>query len=301
MRFSGLVVVGIAGILMWNPLTGAVAADESPIAKFGTVQLRASDLKRLLDGQSPELRAQLASTPADLDQFIRSELVRRAMLAEALSKGVEKRPEVILAMERAKDQAIVAAYANQLARPPAEFPSQGEIDQAYAANVQNFTVPAQYHLAQIFIKAPEGSDKAKVEAAAKRAEDLAQKARAANADFAALAKSNSEHAASAPGGGDLGWLNEGQVVPELRPVMPQLKPGQVSGVVKTAQGWHVVKLLERRDVQVLPLADVRDRLVAALRYRKAQENEQKYLSDLMAKTPITIDDAELKKLQGAFK
>jgi hypothetical protein len=151
MRFSGLVVVGIAGILMWNPLTGAVAADESPIAKFGTVQLRASDLKRLLDGQSPELRAQLASTPADLDQFIRSELVRRAMLAEALSKGVEKRPEVILAMERAKDQAIVAAYANQLARPPAEFPSQGEIDQAYAANVQNFTVPAQYHLAQIWL------------------------------------------------------------------------------------------------------------------------------------------------------
>ena len=98
------------------------------------------------------------------------------------------------------------------------------------------------------------------------------KVRASGADFAALAKASSEHTQSSASGGDLGWLTENQILPEVRAAVTQLKPGWVTGAVKTAQGWHVVKLLERKDIQVLPLADVRDRIVAALRYRKAQEN-----------------------------
>ena len=293
-RFAAVLAIVLAG-------AGLVVADEPILGKLGAVLLKSADVKRLVEGQSPEFRAQLANSQPDLDQFVRNELVRRAVLAEALAKGVDKRPEVLQAMERAKEQAIVTAYANQLSRPPAEFPAQMDIDHAYAASVQSFTVPAQYHLAQIFVKLPEGADKARLEAAQKKADDIVAKLKVPNTDFAAVAKSSSEHTQSAASGGDLGWLTEGQVLPEVRPTLALLKPGQYSNPIKTSQGWHVIKLLERKDVQVLPLAEVRDRIVAALRYRKAQENEQKYLSDLTTKTPITIDEPELKKLQAALK
>jgi len=65
-------------------------------------------------------------------------------------------------------------------------------------------------------------------------------------DFAQLAKANSDDTGSAVNGGDLGWTNPGDLVPEFEEVMDQLKPGQISKPFKTPFGWHIVQVLERR-------------------------------------------------------
>jgi peptidyl-prolyl cis-trans isomerase SurA len=66
-------------------------------------------------------------------------------------------------------------------------------------------------------------------------------------DFAELARSNSDDAASAVDGGDLGWSNPGELVPEFEEVMGSLQPGQISEPFRSPYGWHIVEVLGRRD------------------------------------------------------
>ena len=69
------------------------------------------------------------------------------------------------------------------------------------------------------------------------------------ADFAEQAKLHSEDG-SAPQGGDLGWLSPGDTVPEFEGAMDALKPGQISGLVQSGFGWHLIQVLERRNADV---------------------------------------------------
>jgi peptidyl-prolyl cis-trans isomerase SurA len=95
------------------------------------------------------------------------------------------------------------------------------------------------------------------------------------ADFAELARLQSEDASSSRGG-DLGWLAPGDTVPEFERAMNALEPGQVSGPVQSPFGWHLIQVLERRDED---LSKERQRLTArqAIRARKSDEAYQEWV------------------------
>jgi peptidyl-prolyl cis-trans isomerase C len=85
----------------------------------------------------------------------------------------------------------------------------------------------------------------------------------AGADFATTAQKRSV-GPSGPNGGNLGWFGAGMMVPEFEEAVVALSPGGVSGPVATQFGWHVIKLNEQREAQVLALEDVRDEIVAEM-------------------------------------
>jgi len=97
----------------------------------------------------------------------------------------------------------------------------------------------------------------------------------------------------------MGWVAEQNLIPELRDAVASLKKGDVVGPIKTAAGWHVVRLDDLKEKSVRPFAEVRDQIVSALRLRKAQETEQAYLTFMTNKNPVAINDAELAKLLPA--
>jgi peptidyl-prolyl cis-trans isomerase SurA len=98
-------------------------------------------------------------------------------------------------------------------------------------------------------------------------------------DFAALARAHSEDPGSAASGGDLGWVNPGQMVPEFEKAMADLKPGELSPPVQSQFGWHLIQVLERRDRDV-----TQERLRAAARQqihsRKANERFEQWIRQL---------------------
>lgn len=104
-------------------------------------------------------------------------------------------------------------------------------------------VPEEVTLSHIFIS-PKPSEKAKHEAYAK-AEALLDSLKH-GASFAELAKKYSQDPGSAPDGGDLGWASRGQFVPAFEHAVYALKPGQISGIVETQFGYHIIQLLQRR-------------------------------------------------------
>jgi len=109
-------------------------------------------------------------------------------------------------------------------------------------------------------------------------------------DFAELARLQSQDA-SAPKGGDLGWLSPGDTVPDFERTMNQLKIGELSQPIKTEFGWHLVQVLARREED---MSKERGRLTArqALRERKSDEAYQEWLRQLRDKTYVDIRNDE---------
>ncbi len=107
------------------------------------------------------------------------------------------------------------------------------------------------------------------------AQGLLEKVKAGG-DFAALAKASSEDTGSAANGGDLGCFPPGRMVPEFDDAVFALQPGQVSDLVKTSFGFHVIRLVSKREATVLPLAQVKERIRGAVTERKMRDlGEQK--------------------------
>src|SRR6185295_12830841 len=121
------------------------AAQDTVVGKMGNIEIKTSEMLRILDAQSPEVRKQLTTGLTELDRLARSELVRQSLLAEAKSKGWDKKPDVTFLMERAKEQALLQLYMSDVARPPAAYPSEEEIKKAYEANKSAFAAAAQFN------------------------------------------------------------------------------------------------------------------------------------------------------------
>lgn len=293
---KSMLVVLTVGAISGN-CASHVHAQDAVVGKMGNVEIKTSEMVRILDAQPPEIRKQLTAGLTELDRLTRSELVRQSLLTEAKAKGWDKKPEVTFFMERAKEQALLQLYMSEIARPPAGYPSEEEIKKAYEANRGAFAGPAQYNLAQIFIAAPESADKQVAAAAQKKAAEIAAKARVKGADFAQLAKENSDHKDTAPKGGDLGWLPESQILPEIRAVAEKMEKGDVSAPIRTSTGWHIVRLVDKKPPSTRPLSEVRDAIVAQMRMKRAQEIERKYMEDMIARAQPTINQVELSKLQ----
>src|SRR5882724_8812448 len=208
-------------------LCSAAAADEL-VGKMGDVELHSSELKAILEAQPPDARRQLATDPAALERLVRSELMRKAVLNEAMQKGWDKRQELQPLIERARDQVIVSSFVSNVAKPGDGYPSEDEIKQFYESNKAQLLAPAQYQVAQIFLPAADGTNKAKAEEARKKIGELSVKLGKSGADFAKLAKENSAHKESAEKGGELGWVSEEQMVPEIRRAVTGMSKGEVS-------------------------------------------------------------------------
>jgi peptidylprolyl isomerase len=273
---------------------GAAGADDI-VGKLGAVELKTSEAKKILDAQNAQARLQLAASQANLDRFVRAQLVRGAVLAEALSAGWDKRPEVLEAINQARERIVTSAYLSDRAKPPADFPADAETKAFYAANAAQFTTPKQYRIGQIYLSAPDGSNPAKLAAAKKQAEEIAASLRS-GADFAKLAQARSEDAQTASRGGEIGWMAENQLAPEIRAALSSLSTNQVSSPVKLPPGWHLLKLLGTKPGSLRPLDEVRDSIVAALRANRTRENAAKYADEIVRKTPPEINEIELSKL-----
>lgn len=265
------------------PLT-AVAGDRDVVARMGEAGLTVAEARSLAQQNPSALR----SAP-DLERLVRTELIRKAIAGEARSQGVDKRPEVAALMAQAADQALVRAYVNSIARPARDYPSEAEVKAAYAASRDQLTLPTRVKLRQIYLA---GTD-AKV---AKQAEGLYRQASRKGADFTALARTSSQHKPSAEKGGEMGWLPLTDLFPGARSLVEGLKPGEIGKPVAGPEGYHILKLEERKAPELLPLDQARPLLVNNLRLAKAREIEAAFLENLLAKQPVAVDGIALADL-----
>ncbi len=148
-----------------------------------------------------------------------------------------------------------------------------ELHAAYNASMDNFRMPDRVKAQHILIKT-QGKSDAEKKAALAKAEDLLKQLKA-GADFSELAKKNSDDSSNAPKGGDLDWFVRGQMVAEFDKAAFALKPGELSGIVTTEFGYHIVKVNEKENARVKPFEEVKADLAAELKKQRIADQMQK--------------------------
>jgi peptidylprolyl isomerase len=267
-----------------------VAADAAAVARVGDTDVKADELRALLAALEPADRAALARDPALLSRTVRAILVQRMVLQEALAKQWDRDPSVVARLERQRQMTIVETYLDSVATPPAGYPSDAELKAAYDANRAAFLVPRQFRLAQVFIGAPKSPNKDETDKAQARLDAVVKKLRQPEADFVAIAKVQSEEPESAARGGEIGWLPETRIQPEIRlRVLGQAKD-VVSEPIRLDDGWHIIKVLDVKEAYTASLAEVREQLASQMRIERAKVERQNYLARLVQKSPVSVNE-----------
>jgi peptidylprolyl isomerase len=261
-----------------------------PVARMGAIGLSPAEIEAFLHGLSPEIRAQAVASREALDGLIRAELTRRAVAAEAAKANWADRPEVAALIDQARQQVIVETWLAARSEPPAAEPPEADLRKVYDDNTARFVAPAQLRLAQIFVPVPQGASADADQAAEDQIGDLRRKARARGADFAALARQASQHKDSAENGGDMGWLPEDQLLPEIRQAVAGLDKGAISPPIRSQAGWHLIRLIDRKESQVQGFDEVRPLLVEAVRRQQAAELRRQYIEGLVGAAPPAINE-----------
>lgn len=165
--------------------------------------------------------------------------------------------------------------------------SEAEIAALYQQNLAQYQTPAQVRASHILFKT-EGKDEKAVQA---KAEEVLKMAKAPGADFAALAKKYSEDESNSANGGDLDYFGRGRMVAEFEQAAFAMKTGEISDLVKTAFGFHIIKMVDNKPEMTRPLAEVRAELEDQLKWQKAQAEAEKVAKSLEAtmKTPADLD------------
>lgn len=162
----------------------------------------------------------------------------------------------------------------------------------YQDHLQEYQVPNEVHVQAILFKTV-GQTDAEVAETKKKAEDVLKQAKK-GAKFDELAKKYSEDPSSKDKGGDLGWIRQGQTVPEFEKEAFSLQPGQVSDLVKTQYGLYIIKIVEKHDAHTKPFDEVKDSIRTPLLLSEADklasETAEKLASDIRRSSKISLDD-----------
>ena len=148
----------------------------------------------------------------------------------------------------------------------------------YDSNPQMFKQPAQVKASHILIKVDAGADDAKKAEARKKIEMVQQKIKAGG-DFAELAKEYSEGPSNTRGG-DLGLFRRGQMVKPFEDAAFAMKPNEVSDIIETRFGYHIIKVYEVKPEQTLAYADVKDKLNQRMKQERVEKDASLYIGKL---------------------
>ncbi|MGO9240826.1 MAG: peptidylprolyl isomerase [Bryobacteraceae bacterium] len=172
---------------------------------------------------------------------------------------------------------------------------ESELRRAYDQQRERFRIPARAHVVHILLKTADKSP-SDVQALRKRMDEVLKQARG-GADFAALARKNSEDTVSAAKGGDIGWITRGQTVPEFEKAAFSLKPGQISDVITTTYGFHILRVEQRQEAHMQTFDEVRNDLQKELSQSIVIDKMQT-LGDQLH-TALTHSAADAEKLAAA--
>src|ERR1700726_398358 len=170
--------------------------------------------------------------------------------------------------------------------------SAAELKAQYQQNIQQYEVPNRVHAEHILLMTV-GKTDAEIEEIHQKAEDVLKQAKKGT-NFEELAKKYSEDPGSKDKGGDLGWLMQGQTVPEFEKTAFGLDKGKISDLVKTQYGFHIIKVLDKETAHTKPFEEVKDSIKVPLLLTKsdklASDEADQLSATIRRSNKVSLDD-----------
>lgn len=254
--------------------------------------------KRLQQHRGAELQSRLQQ--AEYRTLTRM-IERRLQMQHAQAKGVDATEEDIrrMAAELAqqgtpvnindpkekkamREQLILFSLESREVRN-AVMVSDADIKTFYERHLTLFMLPEEYRISQILLLSRKAESRKEFRARAQEVYDKLKK----GGDFDDLALRYSD-APDATRGSALGFIRQGELAPPIERAVAALQPGQVSDLVETAQGIHIIRLEEKKKAQFRPLEEVKTELQGLVFQQKSADRYQRWLTDMKSKAYIEV-------------
>lgn len=272
----------IAATAQNTPKPAPADTADPVIIKYGNGEIRKSEFEAAIATLPAEYQGYVAG--AGKRAFAEDYLRMKMLAAEAEKNGLDKDAEVQAQLQLMRANALATA---QLARLEAGITvSDAEVQAAYDARKSELEQAKARHILIAFKGSPAaqpGKPELTEEQAKAKADELRAKI-VAGADFAEIAKNESDDLGSGSRGGDLGSFGKGQMVPEFDKAVFENKVGEVGPVVRTQFGYHIVQVQERG---AAPMTEVRPSIEKELKDKKLQD----MLEGMKVAAKATFDDA----------
>lgn len=255
-----------SGLLLWLFTVTLSWADETSeqqvLLNAGDVSVTLRDLRQQLLLMPESEQSRVLSSPNSLKDFLRRIYQNKHMTLAAERLKLDEDP-VIKARLVAERQRLLAEALREHTRKQIQSPDFAALAREhYAARREEFQLPEQYKAAHIMKKVPCDCERDKQRQATEQLRIRLQNGE----DFAALARTESDDAGSAAKGGDLQrWLKREELVPPFVEALAKLEPGQLSEVVETQFGFHLIKKLDYQAARLQSFDEVKANLESTLR------------------------------------
>jgi peptidyl-prolyl cis-trans isomerase C len=224
-------------------------------------------------------------TDAEVDQQIQT-MKQAARTEEAFRKALAERKMTLERLKAdARTELSIAKMMNEQVAKSVEA-SDVEVKEFYDKNPDRFKRPETVRASHILLRVDPKADEAIKQQTRTKIEAVLKRAKSGD-DFSALAQQNSQDG-SAPQGGDLGYFPKEKMVPEFADVAFALKTGEISDVVTTQFGVHIIKVTDRKPAGIVPLEEVSPRVRQFLTEQKKQQQAQAFIAELRQKAKIEV-------------
>jgi peptidyl-prolyl cis-trans isomerase SurA len=255
-------------------------------------QLRRQVLNHLIDEaliRQEASKLKLKVSDKDLELAIKDVMRKNKLTREQLAAALRQEGKSIAAYKQKilRPQLLRMRVVNVQVRSRVAV-SKDEIKALYQKNLRALGVETKLRARHIFVVIPVGASGKKVMDRKRYAVSLAAQGRKKGADFAALAKKYSEDSVTRTDGGDLGYFSRGTLPANIEAVVFAMKKGDIRGPMRTERGYHVIKLVDRKESSARSLADVKEELRNQIYMKKVEKATKAWLKELRKRSYVDI-------------
>jgi peptidyl-prolyl cis-trans isomerase C len=284
-----LLMVGGLFLVMLFIQANVSAADDAVVAKIGERKITMKDFKRITDYFDPERQKMLETNP-QLKETVLKQFVQSIVISDlAKQKGFDKKPEIAEQLQFFSDNFLANEY---LKREKAQkiTVSDDELKSYYDSHTGEFKTPEMVKARHILVKVENTASEDEKKKAKEKADMYLKKIKDGE-DFAKLASEVSDDPSSKVKGGDLGFFQKGRMVKPFEDAAFSLKPGEVSSVVETQFGFHILKVEDKKDSTTESFDAVKERLRQKLLQDKTRQEITEFIDKAMldSKTELYPD------------
>ncbi len=289
----------LAGLLISLASLQVAAA---PVVSDGLTVLTVEDLKQSLVAVSPQIRTRITADKVSLGRFAATLMQDRRIATAAKESGFAESADMKAVMEKVTRDALVSRYLDDLlARDSKSAPDFRSLaKEQFEINRKDYFRPEAVRIAHILIPVDVEDERFAEDKMRAKANEVLARLRAGE-DFAKLAKEFSGDRGTAGQGGELaGWVERDKMVPPFEKAAFALKPGELSDLVRTRFGFHVIKKLDYRPAQPIPFSEMELQLIAKQRAEYQNGRRSELLRQFAGEHDVEIDDEVLKQLKPNY-
>jgi peptidyl-prolyl cis-trans isomerase C len=269
----------------------AIADEKQVVAQIGEKQVTMADFDRWMTFNSESTQKEVMGDSKKKETMLTQIITAMVISDIARQEGFNNREDIQEKMQLMLNHYLALEYLDKVISKQARV-SEEDIQKYYEENKERFSLKESVRARHILIKTNKTMTEQDREAAKKKLENILDQIKKGS-DFAELASQYSEDTATNIKGGDLGFFNRGRMVPQFEDAAFSLNPGEVSGIIETAYGYHIIKVEERRPETTKPLSEVKNMIVKTLELEKKKEYVDQYIVKAMEAAKAEIYPGKL--------